>query len=67
MPVERHADAIAHDPIHRTDLHRPIKVGAPGLDIPRNLGGIAGDIHDCPIDGHDRLAAACLGDLGVFA
>ena len=64
MPVQRHADAVAHDPVQRADLHRPVKIGAPGLDVFHDLGRVARQVQHRAVHGqHARPRCPRLASL----
>src|SRR6056297_1639089 len=53
MPVARHAQPVADDPVHRTDLDRSVEIDPARLDIFGNNGPVAAQIDHRAVDGDD--------------
>ena len=67
MAVQRHADTVAHHPVHGADEDRAVEVGASRLDVLGHLGGVAGEVHHGAVRDHHAAPPLGLGHLEVLA
>ncbi len=67
MAVQSHADPVAHDTVHRADLHRAIKIGPPRLDILGHLGPLAGQVDHHAVNRNETGPAHLFRQPRVFA
>ena len=67
VAVQRHADTVAHDAIHRANLGRAVKVGPSAVDIFNDLGLVARQVDHHAVNGQNTLHPLGVCDFGVLA